>query len=253
MRAARFPARLSLLRGRAAGQRAACRAAGDLRGLSARQRQDGRAQLSGHSHLGELLGDGGADHRARGGKAGAARRLSQRRRRHPAGPRHRLRHGRQGRGVRGAEAHAMGLRRQSQHGRRHHGGPGLRGVPDRPHERGIRHRRERSVSLHDDPGDRRHAQDRRGRARSDQTYAADLEQGGARDAAGERADAGAAMRRLGRLFRHHRQSRARRRRRHSRAERRHRDPLGDAGDLRRRASADGARGHAARSATSWSS
>ena len=46
--------------------------------------------------------------------------------------------------------------------------------------------------------------------------------------AGERTDAGAAMRRLGRLFRHHRQSRARRRRRHSGAPRRHRDPVGNA-------------------------
>ena len=71
--------------------------------------------------------------------------------------------------------------------------------------------------------------------------------------AGERAYARAAMRRLGRLFGHHRQSGARRGRRHSGAQRRHGDPLGDAGDLWRRASADAPRGDAARSAASWSS
>ena len=78
--------------------------------------------------------------------------------------RHRLRHGRQGRRLRRAEAHPMGLCRQSQHGRRHHGRARLRSVPDRAHEGGIRHRRERAVPVDDDPGDRRHAQDRRGRA-----------------------------------------------------------------------------------------
>ena len=71
--------------------------------------------------------------------------------------------------------------------------------------------------------------------------------------AGERADAGAAMRRLRRLFRHYRQSGARRGGRHPGAQRRHGDPLGDAGDLWRRASADAPRRDAPRSATSSSS
>ena len=54
---------------------------------------------------------------AQGGRAlGHARRLPQCRRRHRARARHGLRHGRQGRGLRRAQAHAMGLRRQSQHG-----------------------------------------------------------------------------------------------------------------------------------------
>ncbi len=44
-----------------------------------------------------------------------------------------------GEGFETLEAHAMGLCRQSQHGRRHHGRAGLRSVPDRPHEGGIRH------------------------------------------------------------------------------------------------------------------
>ena len=47
----------------------------------------------------------------------------------------------------------------------------------------------------------------------------------------------APVRRLGRLFRHHRQPRARRRRRHARAPRRHRRALRDARDLWRRAPA----------------
>ncbi len=52
---------------------------------------------------------------------------------------------------------------------------------------------------------------------------------------------GPAVRRLGRLLRHHRQSGARRRRRHAGAPRRHGRAVGDARDLRRRAPADAAR------------
>ena len=55
-----------------------------------------------------------------------------------------------------------------------------------------------------------------------------------------------AMRRLGRLLRHHRQPGARRRRRHPRAPRRHRGAVGDARDLRRRAPAHPARPQRAR-------
>ena len=124
----------------------------------------GTRNYLGDPDLGELLGDGGAPDRPRGRALGHAGRLSQRRRRHRARARHRLRHGREGRGLRDAQAHAMGLRRQSQHRGRRAGRARLRGVPDRPHERGIRRRRGRLVPEHDDPGDRRHAQDRRGRA-----------------------------------------------------------------------------------------
>ena len=166
LRDAGLRARLSLQRGRAAGRVPAGSGAGDVPGLSARQRQDRHAQLSRHSDLGELLGDGRAPDRARGRAVGNAGGLSQRRRHHSARARHGLRHGGEGRGLRDAQAHAMGLCRQSQHGRRHHGRAGLRGFPDRPHEGGIRRRRKRSVPEHDDPGDRRHAQDRRGRARA---------------------------------------------------------------------------------------
>ena len=59
---------------------------------------------------------------------------------------------------------------------------------------------------------------------------------------GQRADGGAAMRRLRRLFRRLRQSGAGGGERSAGAPRRHRDPVGDAGDLRRRASADAPRG-----------
>ncbi len=67
----------------------------------------------------------------------------------------------------------------------------------------------------DDPGQRRHAQGGRGGARAHQGDAADRRSRPTRDAAGERTDAGAAMRRLGRLFRHHRQSGAGRGGRHA--------------------------------------
>ena len=87
----------------------------------------------------------------------------------------------------------------------------------------------------------------------DPRHAAGAQPRRADDGAGERAYARAPMRRLGRLFGHHRQSGAWRRGRHSRAQRRHGDSLGDAGDLRRRASADAARRDARRSATSSSS
>ena len=71
--------------------------------------------------------------------------------------------------------------------------------------------------------------------------------------AGEPPHGRPAMRRLRRLFGHQRQPGAGRRGRPAGAPRRHRDPVRDARDLRRRAPADAARRHAARSATSWSS
>ena len=95
------------------------------------------------------------------------------RRRHPARARQWLRHGHQGRRLRGAAAHPMGLCRQSQYGRRADGGAGLRGLPDRPLEGGLRHRRERHLPHHDHPGDRRHQEDDRVGRRAHQGDAAD--------------------------------------------------------------------------------
>ena len=76
--------------------------------------------------------------------------------------------------------------------------------------------------------------------------------GAPRDDFRQRADARPAVRRLGRLFRHHRQPGARRRRRPAGAPRRHRRAVRDARDLRRRAPADPPRTQQATSARSWS-
>ncbi len=54
--------------------------------------------------------------------------------------------------------------------------------------------------------DRRHAQDDRGGSRADSRYAAEARSGKARAAARQRADAGSAMRRIGRLFWDHGES-----------------------------------------------
>ena len=182
------------------------------------RRADGKAgtrNYLGDHDLGELLGDRGAADRARGRAFRHARRLSPCRRRHRARPRRRLRHGLEGRRLRHARAHAVGLRRQSQHGRRFDGRARLRGVPDRPDEGRARPEGGRPLPEPDDPGQRRHAQGGRSGARAHQGDAADRRSRPARDAAGERTDAGAAMRRLGRLFGHHRQSGAGRGGRHA--------------------------------------
>ena len=186
--AARFSARLSLRRGCAA--RSTCCRSKQQATFQGYRRANGK--IGTRNYLGILTSVNCSATVARliareVGEARPARRLSQCRRHHPAGARQWLRHGRQGRRLRGAEAHAMGLCRQSQHGRRHHGGPGLRDVPDRPLEGGVRHRRERPLPLHDHSGDRRHAQDGRGRPRADQGHAADPQQG-ARARRGRRAN-----------------------------------------------------------------
>ena len=67
-------------------------------------------------------------------RSGILERVPQRRRRRLVRARHGLRAGRLGRGLRGAGAHAMGLRRPPQSRRRARRGPGLRGVPDRAPE-----------------------------------------------------------------------------------------------------------------------
>lgn len=60
--------------------------------------------------------------------------------------------------------------------------------------------RERDVPDHDHPGSGRHEKDRRGRRRGGEGDAAHRQPGAARDGTGFRTDAGAAMRRLGRIF-----------------------------------------------------
>ena len=78
----------------------------------------------------------------------------------------------------------------------------------------VRPDRGRQLPHHDHPGHRRHEEDHRGRRRPHRGDAAARQRGAPRDDLRQRALPRPAMRRLGRLFRHHRQSRARRRRRH---------------------------------------
>ena len=127
----RVRARLCLCPGRARGDAAAGRAARHLRGLPPRQRQGRHAQLHRHPHQRELLGLGRALHGRGGQSLRHPRRIPQCRRRRLVRARHRLRARRQGRGLRGARAHAVGLCRPRQPRRRADRGPGLRGVPDR--------------------------------------------------------------------------------------------------------------------------
>ena len=61
---------------------------------------------------------------------------------------------------------------EPEHRGRGHGGARLRGLPDRPLEGRLRHRRERHLPLLHHPGDGRHEKDRGGRRRSDQIDAA---------------------------------------------------------------------------------
>ena len=99
-------------------------------------------------------------------------------------------------------------------------------------------RRGRRVSEPDHPGDRRHAQDGGGGSGAGAVDAAPARPRPPRADPGERADAGAAVRRVGRLFRHHREPGARGGGGHPRTQRGDRDPVGDPGDLRRRAPLD---------------
>ena len=163
---------------------------------------------------GELLRDGRPPHRRPGQPLGHARRLSAYRRRHRALARHRLRHGCSGRRFRGAGARALGPRHASERDRRDLHRARLRGDADRPAEAQIRLWRG-PFPYADDPGDRRHAEDDRDRHADDRGAASDPSGHPAHRRAGERADGGARMRRLGRLFRHHRQSGARLRLRHA--------------------------------------
>ena len=140
-------------------------------------------------------------------KGEALARVSQRRRRGRADARQRLRHGRAGREHAGAAAHARRLRAARQLRRRADRRPRLRGEPDqRAAGRGAARRRRAAAHLQH-PGYGRHGQvDRRGR-RDGQGDAAARESGAPRGGAGEPSRPGLAMRRLGWLLGHYRQSR----------------------------------------------
>lgn len=99
----------------------------------------------------------------------------------------------------------------------------------------------RTVAEHGYPGDGRHAEDGGSRRRLREGSAGRGECRHPRARAGKRVGGGAAMRRLGRLFGHHRQPCARRRVGSGGAARWHGDSLRDAGDLWRRTPADAPR------------
>ena len=201
-------------RTRKRGTAAAAGSARHLRRLPPRQRQGRHAQLHRRAHQRELLGLRRPLHGRGRDPLRHSRAVSQHRRRRLVRARHRLRAGRQGRGLRGAGAHAVGLRRPPQPRRRARRRPRLRGVPDLAPEGQVRPGRRRQLPHHDHPGHRRHEKNHRGRRRAHQGDAAARQRRAARDHLRQRADAGAAVRRLGRLLRHHRQSGAGRRRRH---------------------------------------
>ena len=177
----------------------------DVPGHRAPRRPGRHPQLHRHPDLGELLGHGGPRDRRTRSSAPAPGRLS--RTSTAWSP---LAHGTGcGMAAKGegstAAAHAGGLRRASQLRRRAGGRPGLRGLPDR--RAGRRLGLARATLPHDDhPGRRRHAQDRRGRRRArSREMLPRAQRVPARAGAGRRARARPAMRRLRRLFGHHRQ------------------------------------------------
>ena len=143
-----------------------------------------------------------AEHFPRGGSG----RLPERRRHRRHHPCHRLRHGRPRRGLRHPAAHAVGLRQAPQLRRHPDDRPGLRGDADRLPPGSLQHQARALFPHHDacraTGGTRAH---HRARARHDQGDAAARQR--LRPPAGlrQRDQPGAAMRRLGRLFRHHRQ------------------------------------------------
>ena len=220
------------------------RSARDLRRHPPSRRPGGDAQLYRHPHLGELQRACRGPRRRRVQEKSVHRRqsagrFSQCRRRGRADPQDRLRHD-AGRAAGAAAPHARRLCAACEFFRRRRARPRLRGQPDRRADGGAEARRPSARDGH--PGSRRHPQDRGGRHRLRARGVDRREQGQARAGAGQRTDGGAAMRRLRRLFRRFRQSGAGSRERSAGAPWRHRDPVGNAGDLWRRASADAPRG-----------
>ena len=242
LRHGRFRQGLCLWRRRQAG--AEFRSAGDLRGHPPRRRPGGDAQLYRHPHLGELQRPCRRHRRRHVQEESIYRRQSagrfpERRRRGRADPQDRLRHD-AGRAAGAAAPDARRLCAACEFFRRRRARAGLRGQPDRRADAGTETRRPPARDGH--PGSRRHPQDGGGRHRLREGGADRRQQSKARAGAGQRTDGGAAMRRLRRLLRRVGQSGARRGERSPGCPWRHRDPVGDAGDLRRRTSADPARG-----------
>ena len=158
-----------------------------------------------HRHQCELLRHGGAAHRGRLRARGAGR-LPERRWGRGLRARHGLRHGRRRRRVRGAATGHVGLCEAPQPHRRPDGRAGLRDEPDRTAAGGLRAQTIRNVPGHEHPERRRPAPHDRAGGREGPRHAAARERGAARTLPGVSAEGRAAMRRLGRLVGHHRQS-----------------------------------------------
>ena len=173
--------------------------------------------------------------------AGTAGGVSQRRRRGRVDARFRVRHGHARRGHAAPSAHARRLRAARELRGRADDRPGLRGEPDQLADGRAEPAGGTAAAHVQHPGHRRHGQDDRVRHRHHRGDVAARERRHAAARAGVAHHRGLAMRRVGRLFGHHRQSGARRRRGPARAQWRHGDPVGDARNLRRRAPADAAR------------
>ena len=147
-----------------------------------------------------------------------------------------------GEGMQLLAAHARRLRAARELRRRADDRAGMRGEPDQFAD-GRGEPEGGSAAAHvQHPGHRRHRQDHRPRHRSHQGDAAARQRRDAAAGAGVAHHRRPAMRRLGRLLGHHRQSVAGRGGRPAGAPRRHGDPVGDARDLRRRTPADAPRG-----------
>ena len=242
LRHGRFRQGLCLRRRRQAD--AEFRSARDLRRHPPSRRARGDPQLYRHPHLGELqraCRRHGRRHLQEESvhRRQSAGRFPECRWRGRADPQDRLRHD-AGRAAGAAAADARRLCAACEFLRRRRARARLRGQPDRRPDAGAEARRPPARDGH--PGSRRHPQDGGSRRRLRARGADRRQQSEARAGAGQRIDGGAAMRRLRRLFRRLRQSGAGRGERSAGAPWRHRDPVGDAGDLRRRASADAPRG-----------
>ncbi len=156
--------------------------------------------------------------------------------------RHRLRHGRRRRRVRGAAARDVGLCPASQPCGRSDGGSGLRDEPDRLAAGGLRAEAGPNVSGDEHPVGGGAAAHHRSGDRQGPRDVADRQRGAARPLPGVRADGRAAMRRLGRVVGDHREPGAGLCLRSAGGAGRHRRAGRNARDLRRRTPADPPRG-----------
>ena len=133
-----------------------------------------------------------------------------------------------GEGMERAAADARRLLAPPQLRLRDRAGPRLRGQPDRPDRRDAEAPARAPAAGHDDPGHGRHRPDGGARHRAREGAAARGQSRAPPDAAGVAPHRGPAVRRIGRLLRHHREPGAGRGLRPAGAQRRDGHPVGDA-------------------------